>query len=1028
MPAVYDDETERTNTNPRHEGSHDDLGVHPEHREAEVQDMENLYSAESAPEPDSGGRAENQEQSKLNDQVGSGYTGEGVGKGIRGRVSRFRRNFMIGSGLMGLLVGLMLALFNFLLPFKLTHVLNSIENRVGSIPQYAVERRLEFYVSRYLMIRSLEKTGSFDFRPGGRDSGRFTYLGNSFWDSMYTNWRGAKLEEKLLTKYGVKLTPTGSQETFLNTNRLSARYFTLDFEGLGRKHPLQGKPLDRAEARSLIRTFARDEVKSRNVFKRFFTRRIMYKYYGIGKWKPFEKTRDRVSNKLKEKRTAFKKAIINQTVGRVSDRASIYLGCMADSNSSKSCRKQLKKPDPKTPGALSSDNGANDVNSELSKESSGSSDGKKSRSKKLTEIIQKHSVKKLLSAAAGIGIIDLLANMYTSLDSGVLNQVIYDKNAQQYVAFAAPLLSAADQVKAGGFGGTDFDYEDVQVAHEILGNFAESPVYRAGGGAGGSVSAQSTGAIWRDCNNDDSDGNETRLEPGETVCPNKRLMVNKTEFTEHAAWDTLRPVVDGYNASVGKIVGAVNSFVSGILDTLKINDAISWAMDELGIASLAESAFSTLLNWVAGPVLTGAEEDGDAYDAMFAAVSVLQSEAGGGAGANKEDTIGGGPLSTEQAHQIATIQQEEYAKELANKSFFDRYISPNTPESLLGRLAVIMPSPYSQSGQLFMSLLKSPLAFARLATTIVTGSGRVSAQQDATSFNPFKVIQFGYPDDHEVFTANNGEGMDPDEINQKFACNLPVDERPQNNRFGWVEGIEFEVPLEADPCLLEEATNEIGTRYFTGEVGASSFSDSQTSTPTDSLPTEVNPGGMIIGDPYTDTTNVPCAPGTRDIGFQDAYVDGQMFRSRMCSLSNLPSSGQADNAGRSYSTPGADGHAIVNSRVSGAWYQLIEDAKKAGVNLSALSSFRSMPHQQYLWNENPDTSRVARPGYSSHQAGVAIDFNNMSGYKPGATCSNRASNAGAGYQWLRENAHKYGFKQYAAEAWHWDALPINNRC
>jgi hypothetical protein len=42
---VYDDEKERA------QGHHDDLGIHPQRREAEVDDLENMYNAPSAEDP-----------------------------------------------------------------------------------------------------------------------------------------------------------------------------------------------------------------------------------------------------------------------------------------------------------------------------------------------------------------------------------------------------------------------------------------------------------------------------------------------------------------------------------------------------------------------------------------------------------------------------------------------------------------------------------------------------------------------------------------------------------------------------------------------------------------------------------------------------------------------------------------------------------------------------------------------------------------------------------------------------------------
>lgn len=199
--------------------------------------------------------------------------------------------------------------------------------------------------------------------------------------------------------------------------------------------------------------------------------------------------------------------------------------------------------------------------------------------------------------------------------------------------------------------------------------------------------------------------------------------------------------------------------------------------------------------------------------------------------------------------------------------------------------------------------------------------------------------------------------------------------------------------------------------------------------------TQQAPSGSIIGDPYSPGANVQCAAGTTDLGVSSGYSGGEPFEIRLCSLDNLPSSGSSDNPGRSYSVPGANGHAIVNSRMSGAWYALIEAAKADGIDFGTVnSSFRSMAHQQSLCSRNAlcrqgNSSQVATPGYSSHQAGVAIDFSNMGSTGSSSSCSQRATHeSNPGWVWLRDNASDFGIKQYSGEAWHWDALPAVNRC
>jgi LAS superfamily LD-carboxypeptidase LdcB len=98
--------------------------------------------------------------------------------------------------------------------------------------------------------------------------------------------------------------------------------------------------------------------------------------------------------------------------------------------------------------------------------------------------------------------------------------------------------------------------------------------------------------------------------------------------------------------------------------------------------------------------------------------------------------------------------------------------------------------------------------------------------------------------------------------------------------------------------------------------------------------------------------------------------------------------------------------------VSGAVYAMAQAAQKDGVNLSADSCYRTMANQQTLWVKyGMDPVRVARPGYSNHQMGIAMDIIGAGdGPAPGS---------GAIWNWLTKNADKFGYKNYPAEAWHW---------
>lgn len=114
-----------------------------------------------------------------------------------------------------------------------------------------------------------------------------------------------------------------------------------------------------------------------------------------------------------------------------------------------------------------------------------------------------------------------------------------------------------------------------------------------------------------------------------------------------------------------------------------------------------------------------------------------------------------------------------------------------------------------------------------------------------------------------------------------------------------------------------------------------------------------------------------------------------------------------------------------------AFQQLCNAAAKDGLPISITSSFRSYSSQVTTYNywvavngSAAAADRVsARPGFSEHQTGLAIDI---------ATggCALECFGGTAQYTWMQNNAHKYGFVQrynsgqesitgYSAEPWHY---------
>lgn len=124
--------------------------------------------------------------------------------------------------------------------------------------------------------------------------------------------------------------------------------------------------------------------------------------------------------------------------------------------------------------------------------------------------------------------------------------------------------------------------------------------------------------------------------------------------------------------------------------------------------------------------------------------------------------------------------------------------------------------------------------------------------------------------------------------------------------------------------------------------------------------------------------------------------------------------------------------------------QMADEALKSGIKLVAISGARDYHYQKGIWERKykalkgtPEEKAQNILRYSSmpmtsrHHWGTDIDINSL---------DNRYFASGKGlkeYQWLQQNASKYGFCQvysdksggrtgYEMEKWHWSYLPIAN--
>lgn len=112
------------------------------------------------------------------------------------------------------------------------------------------------------------------------------------------------------------------------------------------------------------------------------------------------------------------------------------------------------------------------------------------------------------------------------------------------------------------------------------------------------------------------------------------------------------------------------------------------------------------------------------------------------------------------------------------------------------------------------------------------------------------------------------------------------------------------------------------------------------------------------------------------------------------------------------------------------FYKLVDKAKEEGLTIRAISAYRSYTYQKRLYDKYVEADGVnkadtysARPGFSDHQTGLAIDVDN-------ATSSFENFTNTKEYQWMLDNSYKYGFilrypsgkeniTGYQFESWHY---------
>ena len=129
-------------------------------------------------------------------------------------------------------------------------------------------------------------------------------------------------------------------------------------------------------------------------------------------------------------------------------------------------------------------------------------------------------------------------------------------------------------------------------------------------------------------------------------------------------------------------------------------------------------------------------------------------------------------------------------------------------------------------------------------------------------------------------------------------------------------------------------------------------------------------GDLPIQPVNEPSVDVACDSRTIDVGVRDdAYIKGKNISIRLCMVPNIKRVSGVSGYGMEKRE-----YAVVNSRVSGAFYAFAEAHKERyGVTLTAREDYRTYSYQAHL-RSTLGAKQAAKAGYSNHQSGLAIDF------------------------------------------------------
>ena len=452
------------------------------------------------------------------------------------------------------------------------------------------------------------------------------------------------------------------------------------------------------------------------------------------------------------------------------------------------------------------------------------------------------------------------------------------------------------------------------------------------------------------------------------------------------------------------------------------------------VQQVASNAFmDDLVRALAGPAISIAKATGGTLGnyANFGAFLANNNTMAG---------MGGRSLTPSESIALANETRNEILQQNKQKTLYARIFDVKDANSLISK-GVIQNTSLYDSQTAIASIVQSPLHFIRnISSSIIRLNPKVSAQ---TSVYDYGVEEIGFSiSERESSMVDdpyaNADIVEPHlaELNEKYGkvC-FGTTIEPSTGKITYEKAPSYSDREKNKNICGSSNKDEMFLRYrmFVADnitINSIACYESIDETSCQNIALENKTSTSTNTTPVA-SSNSTCAEGSRSIGQVDGYANGTKQVITLCAIDELPiqaiDGDSAESIPRSkYYINGAENKAIVSSSISSQIVAMVRKARSEGVNLVAISSFRTNEHQTEACKPRGGkcgNSGYNMPGMSVHQSGEAIDFLD-SNRNSTANCRNnmmgeRCVGTDPTWNWLSKNAESFGLKQLPKESWHW---------